>query len=103
MLSRRARVGPGRLVDGVASGDPTPTAVTFWSKLRTSRPVSGARLIVARDDDMRRVVATAVVPTGQGIDHSLKARIGGAQPPTEGLFPLGGGPGASPLAPAPPP
>ena len=43
MLSRRARVGPGRLMDGVASGDPTPTVVTFWSKLRTSRPVSGAR------------------------------------------------------------
>jgi phosphodiesterase/alkaline phosphatase D-like protein len=83
LLSRRPRVGPGRIVDGVASGDPTSTAVTFWSKLRTGRPRSGARLIVARDPDMRRVVATAVVPTGQGIDHSLKARVGGLKPDRE--------------------
>jgi alkaline phosphatase D len=97
MLSRRARVGPGRLMDGVASGDPAPTAVTFWSKLRTSRPVSGARLIVARDEDMRRVVATAVVPTGQGIDHSLKARIGGLRPDTEYFYLWESGSGVSPI------
>ena len=28
LLSRRAAVGPGRFRDGVATGDPTPTAVT---------------------------------------------------------------------------
>ena len=66
LLSRRPKVGPGRFRDGVATGDPTPTAVTFWSRLRTDRLRSGARLIVARDEDMRRVVATAVVPTGRG-------------------------------------
>src|SRR4051812_3159435 len=73
ILSSRAGVGPGSFVDGVASGEPTATAVTFWSKLTTSRPTSGARLIVAREEDMRRVLATAVVPTGRAIDGSLKA------------------------------
>jgi phosphodiesterase/alkaline phosphatase D-like protein len=80
ILSTRAGVGPGRFLDGVASGEPSATAVTFWSKLATARPTSGARLIVARDKDMRRVVATAVLPTGRSIDGTLKARIGGLKP-----------------------
>jgi phosphodiesterase/alkaline phosphatase D-like protein len=86
LLSRRAKVGAGKFRDGVATGDPTPTAVTFWSRLRTDRLRSGARLIVARDEDMRRVVATAVVPTGRGVDHTLKARVGGLKPGTEYFY-----------------
>ena len=86
LLSRRAAVGPGRFRDGVATGDPTPTAVTFWSRLRTERVRTGARLIVARDEGMRRVVATAVVPTGRGVDHTLKARVGGLEPATEYFY-----------------
>ncbi|HVL96250.1 MAG TPA: alkaline phosphatase D family protein [Solirubrobacteraceae bacterium] len=86
LLSRRARVGPGRFSDGVASGEPSPTAVTLWSRLRTDRPRSGARLIVATDPGLRRVVATAVVPTGRGVDHTVKARIGGLKPYTEYFY-----------------
>lgn len=82
LLSGRAAVGPGRFLNGVASGEPSPTAVTFWSKLTTDRPRSGARLIVARDAEMRKVVATAVVPTGRAIDGTLKTRIGGLKPHT---------------------
>jgi phosphodiesterase/alkaline phosphatase D-like protein len=82
LLSTRAGVGPGSFRNGVASGEPSATAVTFWSKLTTSRPTSGARLIVARDEDMRRTVATAVVPTGRSMDGTLKARIGGLNPHT---------------------
>src|SRR3954453_19969100 len=80
ILSTRAGIGRGSFRDGVASGEPSASAVTFWSKLTTSRPTSGARLIVARDEDMRRTVATAVVPTGRSIDGTLKARIGGLKP-----------------------
>ena len=29
LLSRRAKVGPGKFRDGVATCDPSPTAVTF--------------------------------------------------------------------------
>lgn len=80
LLSRRAAIGPGRFLDGVATGEPSSTAVTFWSKLRTDRPRSGARLIVARDEEITKVVATAVVPTGRAIDGTLKARIAGLKP-----------------------
>jgi phosphodiesterase/alkaline phosphatase D-like protein len=86
LLSRRAGVGPGRFLDGVASGEPGPTAVTFWSRLNTTRPRSGARLIVAREKNMRKVVATAVVPTGSGINGTLKTRIGGLKPDTEYFY-----------------
>jgi phosphodiesterase/alkaline phosphatase D-like protein len=86
LLSRRAGLGPGRFVDGVATGEPGPTAVTFWSRIRTDRPRSGARLIVARDNGLRHVVATAVVPTGRGVNHTLKARLGGLEPATEYFY-----------------
>jgi alkaline phosphatase D len=82
LLSRRAGIGPGRFLDGVASGEPSATAVTFWSKLSTARPRSGARLIVAKDEEMSKVVATAVVPTGRAVDGTLKTRIGGLKPHT---------------------
>ena len=86
LLSSRAGIGPGKFLDGVASGEPGTTAVTFWSRLATSRPRSGARLIVARNEDMRGVVATAVVPTGRGINGTLKARIGGLKPSSQYFY-----------------
>jgi phosphodiesterase/alkaline phosphatase D-like protein len=86
LLSGRAGIGPGRFADGVASGEPGTTAVTFWSRLDTARPRSGARLIVARDEDMRRVVATTVVPTGRGVNGTLKARVGGLKPGAEYFY-----------------
>ena len=83
LLSSRPRIGPGAFLDGVASGEPSRSAVTFWSRLDTERPRSGARLVVARDQGMRRVVATAIVPTGAGVGGALKARVGGLRPSTE--------------------
>lgn len=83
LTSRRAGVTAGRFRDGVASGEPGASAVTFWSRMRTERPRAGARLIVAEDKGMRRVVARAVVPTGPGVNWSLKTRIGGLEPSTE--------------------
>ncbi|HEX2086233.1 MAG TPA: alkaline phosphatase D family protein [Solirubrobacteraceae bacterium] len=86
LLSRRARVGPGTFEDGVATGEPGAGAITFWSRLETQRPRSGARLVIARDPGLRRVVATAIVPTGTGVDGALKARVGGLQPGTEYFY-----------------
>ena len=86
LTSSRAGIGPGKFLDGVASGEPGPTAVTFWSRLSTDRPRSGARLIVATDEGLDDVVATAIVPTGRGINSTLKARIGGLDPSTEYYF-----------------
>ena len=86
LLSRRPRIGPGDFADGVASGEPGPRAVTFWSRLRTERPRSGARLIIATDEGMRDVVATTIVPTGRSVNHTLKARVGGLDPHSEYFY-----------------
>ena len=83
MLSKRVGLGPGEFFDGVASGEPGPYAVTFWTRMETDRLRSGARLIVARDEGLRSVVATAKVPTGRAINGTLKVRVGGLKPHTE--------------------
>ncbi|MCK9249320.1 MAG: alkaline phosphatase D family protein [Solirubrobacteraceae bacterium] len=80
LLPRTRGIGRGRFLDGVASGEPGPEAVTFWGRLRTSRPRSAARLVVAADEGLTRTVATVVVPTSAGVDHTLKARVGGLEP-----------------------
>jgi phosphodiesterase/alkaline phosphatase D-like protein len=97
LLSKRARVGPGKFFYGVASGEPSHNAVTFWSRLETGRPRSGARLIVARDQGMRRVVATTVVPTGNGVGGALKVRLGGLRPATEYWYAFESGNDVSPI------
>ncbi|MEA2126946.1 MAG: alkaline phosphatase [Solirubrobacteraceae bacterium] len=86
LTSRRTSVGPGRFFDGVASGEPSATAVTFWSRIRTDHPRSGARLIVAADAGLDDVVATTVVPTGRGVNGTVKARVGGLDPHTEYFY-----------------
>jgi alkaline phosphatase D len=97
LLSRRPRVGPGDFLDGVASGEPSPTAVTFWSRLDTHRPRSGARLVIARDEGLRRVVATTIVPTGAGVNGALKARVGRLRPDEEYFYVWESGTGVSPI------
>jgi phosphodiesterase/alkaline phosphatase D-like protein len=97
LFKGRVRVGPGRFLDGVASGEPTANAITFWSRLTTPRPRSGARLVVARDPGMRRVVATAVVPTGRGIGGALKVRIAGLKPSSTYYYMWESGTDLSPL------
>jgi alkaline phosphatase D len=96
-LSGRAGVGLGRFRDGVASGEPGPTAVTFWSRLTTDYPRSGARLVIARDEHLRHVVATRVVPTGRGINGTLKARVGGLKPSSEYFYVWESGDDTSPV------
>ncbi len=97
LLGRRAGLGFGRFRDGVASGEPSDTAITFWSRLDTDHPRSGARLIVARDENMRKTVATRIVPTGRALDGSLKARIGGLRPSTEYFYAWESGDDSSPI------
>jgi len=98
LLTSTRGVGPGAFLDGVASGEPTPDAVTFWGRITTERPRTAARLLVASDPDLRTIVATVLVPTATGVDHTLKARVGGLRPAThywyvwqstDGMSPVG--------------
>jgi alkaline phosphatase D len=97
LLPHRRRIGPGAFQDGVASGEPSATAITFWSRLETSRPRSGARLVVATDPGMRKVVAHTTVPTGRGVNGTLKARVGGLKAHTEYFYVWESGTGVSPI------
>jgi phosphodiesterase/alkaline phosphatase D-like protein len=97
LVSSRASVGRGRFLDGVASGEPSPTAVTFWSRLTTNNPRSGARLIVARDEGLNHVIATRVVPTGRGVNGTLKARVGKLKPHSEYFYAWESGNDVSPV------
>lgn len=80
LLPTTRGVGRGRFLDGVASGEPSADAVTFWGRLSTAAPRSAARLVVAEDQALTRTVATVLVPTSSGQDHTLKARVGGLKP-----------------------
>jgi len=97
LLPPLRRIGPGTFEDGVASGEPTQNAITFWSRLETSRPRSGARLVVATDPGLRDVVAHTIVPTGRGVNGALKARLGGLKPHTEYYYVWESGTGVSPI------
>ncbi len=97
LLDKTPRIGPGTFLDGVATGEPTANAVTFWSRLRTDRPRSGAELFVARDEQMKDVVRRTIVPTGQGIDGTLKARIGDLDPREEYFYQFVSGTDESPV------
>ena len=97
LLPPKRRIGPGAFNDGVASGEPAQNAITFWSRLETSRPRSGARLVVATDPGLRKVVAHATVPTGRGVNGALKARVGGLKPHTEYYYVWESGTNVSPI------
>jgi alkaline phosphatase D len=84
--SRRVGVGPGGFADGVATGEPGSKAITFWSRLRTDHPRSGAKLVVATDSHFKDVVAVTKVPTGRGVNWTLKTRVGGLEPDQEYFY-----------------
>ena len=76
-----ARAAPlargGRFSEGVMSGEPTPHAITLWTRLHDVGGRVSAELEVARDRDFRRVVARRRVQTSGDRAHSLKARVTG--------------------------
>jgi alkaline phosphatase D len=70
----------GRFSEGVMSGEPTPSAITLWSRLHDVDGSVSATLEVSRDRDFRRVVATKRVATSGARGHALKARVTGLRP-----------------------
>ena len=67
----------GRFSEGVMSGEPTPSAITLWSRLHDVGGSVTAELEVARDREFRRVVARKQVATSGSKGHALKARVTG--------------------------
>jgi alkaline phosphatase D len=59
------------------SGDPTPRAITLWTRVADAEGAGTVELEVARDRGFRRVVARELVRTSNKTAHSVKARVGG--------------------------
>lgn len=68
---------------GVASGDPTANRVIIWTRLTfpgTRALPAAVRWRVARDPEMRHVVARGTVHTGANRDWTVKVDVGGLEP-----------------------
>ncbi len=78
--------GPGGVVDdgvtfrhGVASGDPLPDSVVLWTR---SPGATEVEWVVARDPELRQVVARGTAATSADVDHTVKVDPGGLEPAT---------------------
>jgi alkaline phosphatase D len=70
----------GRFRDGVMAGEPTPTAITLWSRVDELAGRASVDLEVARDRGFRQVVAHKRIATSGNVDHNVKARVTGLKP-----------------------
>jgi len=67
----------GRFAEGVMSGEPTPGAITLWTRLAEVSGNVSVDLEVAGDRDFRKVVARRRIGTSAARGHSVKARVSG--------------------------
>ncbi|HEX3317306.1 MAG TPA: alkaline phosphatase D family protein [Solirubrobacteraceae bacterium] len=78
--ARRRVFRGGKFAEGVMSGDPTPNAITLWTRVHDVAGGGTVRLEVARERSFRKLVAAEEVPTSGGADHAVKVRVGGLKP-----------------------
>ena len=67
----------GRFSEGVMSGEPTPSAITLWTRLADAEGKVSLDLEVATDKNFRHVVAHKRLPTSAAVNHNVKSRITG--------------------------
>jgi alkaline phosphatase D len=67
----------GRFSEGVMSGEPTPSAITLWTRLTDTEGKVSVDLEVATDKSFRHVVAHKRLPTSAAVNHNVKTRITG--------------------------
>lgn len=70
---------------GVASGDPLPDAVILWTRVTTDRDVP-VTWVVARDPQLRDVVARGATRATAQRDHTVKVDAGRLRPYTTYFF-----------------
>ncbi len=76
----------GSFSDGLASGDPTPNSIVLWSRLDGVHSAGTAQLEVALDKGFKKVVTRTNVPTGAGVNGSLKAQVSKLKPYEEYFY-----------------
>ena len=77
---RKPSLRGGRFAEGVISGDPSPDAITLWTRVADVEGTGTVELEVARDRGFRKVVARDLVRTSPGVAYSVKARVAGLDP-----------------------
>lgn len=81
LSSRRApTLRGGRFPEGVLSGDPSPRAITLWTRVAGVGGRGSVELEVARDRGFDRVVARELIATSAARGHAVKARVGDLRP-----------------------
>jgi alkaline phosphatase D len=73
----------GAFAHGVASGFPSPTGITLWTRLSELQRSSRLTLEVATDKHFRRVVKRQQVISSAANDFTVHARIAGLRPSHE--------------------
>lgn len=68
-------LGSGSFADGIASGDPTTSSITLWTRLAGAGGSGQVELEVARDKAFRKVVARSKIATGPSANHAIKAQV----------------------------
>jgi alkaline phosphatase D len=77
---RAPTLGGKAFAEGVASGDPTPSGITLWSRVTDASGSGSVELEVAKEKNFRRVVTRQLISTSEGIDHVVKAKLSGLDP-----------------------
>jgi alkaline phosphatase D len=65
----------GRFSEGVMSGEPTPSAITLWTRVADIEGRVGVDLEVATDRSFRHVLAHKRLSTSAAVNHNVKTRI----------------------------
>ena len=78
----------GRFAEGVISGDPSPDAITLWTRLADVEGSGTVELEVARDRGFRKVVARELVKTSPAVGWFGQGANGRARSPRGVLVPL---------------
>ena len=83
---------------GVASGDPTEDGVVLWTRVSAQEASVPLSYRVARDRDLRDVVAAGEVAAEAEHDHAVSVDVGGLEPATAYYYGFESGGQSSPVA-----
>jgi alkaline phosphatase D len=76
----------GKFAHGVASGFPSPKAITLWTQVANLGQTSKLTLEVAEDKGFKRVVERAQVKAEMSRDYTVHHRVTGLQPRSEYFY-----------------
>jgi alkaline phosphatase D len=75
-------VSPASFQHGVASGDPLADAVVIWTRVTTGEPAVGVEWTLARDPELREVVASGETVASADDDHTVHVDADGLESAT---------------------